>query len=102
MGMMSSCSLTTHHLAEALKLHAVMRADAFVFGQLVLDVDARQRLGDRCALRGPAPMGGDFGARRALGLFGLGGLSLVEQPQLPVGNLLRRRGKAPRKQQPQG
>ena len=92
--------LLAHHLAEALELHSVMRAGAFVFGQPMLDVDARQRLGDRCALRGPAPMGTDIGGRRALGLFGRGGLSLVEQSQLPVGNLLRRRGKAPRKQQP--
>ena len=92
--------LLAHHLGEALELHPVMRAGAFIFGQPMLDVDAWQRLGYRCALRGPAPMGGDFGARRALGLFGRGGLSLVEQSQLPVGNLLRRRGKAPRKQQP--
>ena len=45
-------------------------------------------------------MGGDFGARRSLGLFGRGGLSLVEQSQLPLGNLFRRRRKAPRNEQP--
>ena len=45
-------------------------------------------------------MGGDLGARRTLGLFGLGGFRFVEQSQLPVGNLLRRWGKAPRKEQP--
>ena len=33
--------LLAHHLAEALELHAVMRAGAFVFGQSMLDVDAR-------------------------------------------------------------
>ena len=92
--------LLAHHLAEALELHAVVRAGAFVFGQPMLDVDARQRLGDRCAFRRTAPMGPDLGGRRTLGLFGLGGLSFVEQSQLPVGNLLRRRRKAPRKQQP--
>ena len=92
--------LLAHHLAEALELYPVMRAGAFIFGQPMLDVDARQRLGYRCALRGPAPMGTDLGGRRTLGLFGRGGLSLVEQSQLPVGNLLRRRRKAPRKEQP--
>ena len=44
-------------------------------------------------------MGGDFGAS-ALGLFGRGGFRFVEKSQWPVGNLLRRRGKAPRNEQP--
>ena len=37
--------LLAHHLAEALELHAVVRAGAFVFGQPMLDVDAWQCLG---------------------------------------------------------
>ena len=35
--------LLAHHLAEALELHCVMRAGAFILGQPMLDVDARQR-----------------------------------------------------------
>ena len=37
--------LLTHHLAEALELHCVMRTGALGFRQRMLDVDARQELG---------------------------------------------------------
>ena len=44
-------------------------------------------------------MGGDLGARSALGLLRRAGLGLVEQPELPVGGLLRGRREVPGQQQ---
>ena len=92
--------LLAHHLAEALELHRVMRAGALGVLQPMLDVDPLQGLGQRGALRPRAPMGSDFGAAVALGRLGRGGLGLVEQPELPVGELLRRRAESLGKQQP--
>ena len=48
----------------------------------------------------PPPMGCDLGAGVGLGLLARLGLGLVEQPELPVSQLLRRGPKAPRQQQP--
>ena len=91
--------LLADHLAEAFELDPVVRAGPLVVGQRMLDVDARQGIGQRGALRGGAPMGRDLGARGGLGLLGGAGLGLVEQPELPVGELLRRGREAPGKQQ---
>ena len=93
--------LLADHLAEALELDGVMRAGAFRLRQPMHDVDARQIRRQRGALGAPASVGRDLGVRRALGFLLLSArLGLVEQPQLPVGHLLRRGGKAPGKEQP--
>ena len=86
-------------MGEMLELHPVMRAGALRFLQPMLDVDPLQGIGQRRALRPRAPMGSDLGGAVALGLLGRGGLGLVEQPELPVGELLRRRGESLGKEQ---
>ena len=94
--------LLAHHLTEALELYPMLRAGALRFLQPMLDIDARQVRGQRRTLRAPTPMSRDLGAWLALAGLVLGSarLGLVEQPQLPVGNLLRRGGKALGKEQP--
>ena len=78
--------LLAHHLAEAFQLDPVMQAGPLVVRQRMLDVDTRQSVGQRSALRCGAPMGGDLGGRSALGLLRRAGLGLVEQPSCPSGS----------------
>ena len=92
--------LLADHLGEAFKLDPVMRAGAFGLRELMFDVDPLQGLGQRGAHRARAPMGRDLGAGVGLGLLGRARLGLVEQPELCVGELLRRCPEAPRQQQP--
>ena len=92
--------LLAHHLGEAFKLDPVMRAGALGFRELMFDVDPLERIGQRGAHRARAPMGRDLGAGVGLGFLGRGHLGLVEQPELCVGELLRRCPEAPRQQQP--
>ena len=77
-----------------------MRTGALASRRRVLDVDPLERVGQQGACRPRAPMGRDLGAGVGLGLLARLGLSLVEPPELPVGELLRRGPKAPRQQQP--
>ena len=90
--------LLAHHLGEALELHPVMRAGALRFREFMFDVDPLERVGQRGTLGPCTPMGRDLGA--GLGLLARLGLGLVEQPELPVRQLLRRGPEAPRQQQP--
>ena len=92
--------LFADHLAQARELDPVMRTGALASRRRVLDVDPLERVGQQGACRPRAPMGRDLGAGVGLGLLARLGLSLVEPPELPVGELLRRCPKAPRQQQP--
>ena len=94
--------LLAHHLAEALELDGVMRAGALRLRQPMHDVDARQIRRQRRALGASASVSRDLGVRRAFRFLVLlsARLGLVEQPQLPVGHLLRRGGEALGKEQP--
>ena len=92
--------LFADHLAQARELDPVMRTGALASRRRVLDVDPLERVGQQGACRPRAPMGRDLGAGVGLGLLARLGLGLVEPPELPVRQLLRRGPKAPRQQQP--
>ena len=88
MGMMSSLA---HHLAEALERHAVSppqrcaaRAFRSGFGQPMLDVDARQRLGDRRTRFGVPRRWAPTSVAGALSALRPGGLSF-NSPSCPSG-----------------